>query len=193
VAVFRYLTHPQVAIDPAVPVPQWGLSEVGRGRAEAFARSSLLAATTRVVASDEVKAKETAAIIAASLGLDFSVEADMDENDRSSTGFLPKDAFEAMADRFFARPDDSAEGWETARAAQIRVVGAFERLIRDHGDGDLLAVGHGAVGTLLYCHLAGLDIDRRHDQPAGGGNLFAVDPVTRMALHGWKPLEAFDG
>lgn len=192
-AVFRYLTHPQVAIDPAVPVPQWPLSAVGRSRAESFARSSLLEATTRIVASDEVKARETAAIIAPPLGLGVSVEADMGENDRSSTGFLPKDAFEAMADRFFASPDESADGWETARAAQIRIVGAFGRLVRVHGEGDLLAVGHGAVGTLLYCHLAGLAIDRRHDQPAGGGNLFAVDPATRTVLHGWKPIEAFDG
>jgi hypothetical protein len=28
----RYLTYPQVQIDPAVPVPLWGLNEVGRGR-----------------------------------------------------------------------------------------------------------------------------------------------------------------
>ena len=32
-----YLSHPQVKIDANVPVPQWGLSDVGRGRAEAFA------------------------------------------------------------------------------------------------------------------------------------------------------------
>ena len=28
-----YVTHPQVLIDPAVPVPDWGLSPLGRGRA----------------------------------------------------------------------------------------------------------------------------------------------------------------
>lgn len=27
--IVRYLTHPQVQIDPDVPVPQWGLSSVG--------------------------------------------------------------------------------------------------------------------------------------------------------------------
>ena len=30
--IVRYLTHPQVQIDPDVPVPQWGLSPVGRAR-----------------------------------------------------------------------------------------------------------------------------------------------------------------
>ena len=34
-----FLTHPQVAIDPAIPVPDWTLSEIGRSRMERFAAS----------------------------------------------------------------------------------------------------------------------------------------------------------
>lgn len=34
--VIRYLTHPQVSIDPSIPVPCWGLSEVGKARTEAL-------------------------------------------------------------------------------------------------------------------------------------------------------------
>lgn len=30
--VAYYLSHPQVQIDPAVPVPEWGLSDAGRAR-----------------------------------------------------------------------------------------------------------------------------------------------------------------
>jgi hypothetical protein len=29
----KYLTHPQVQIDPAIPVPQWSLSPIGADRA----------------------------------------------------------------------------------------------------------------------------------------------------------------
>ena len=36
------LSHPQVAIDPAVP--EWPWSEVGRARVERFATNSVLAA-----------------------------------------------------------------------------------------------------------------------------------------------------
>ena len=63
----------------------------------------MLARTTRIVASAEAKATETAEIVAAALGLTFEVEDDTGENDRSATAFLPKDAFEVTADRFFAR------------------------------------------------------------------------------------------
>jgi len=42
-------------------------------------------------------------------------------------------------------------------------------------DGDGIAVvGHGGVGTLWWCHLAGESIARRHDQPRGGC-LYSVD------------------
>ena len=33
-----YITHPQVRIDPTVPVPEWGLSETGAQRAREASR-----------------------------------------------------------------------------------------------------------------------------------------------------------
>ncbi|MCB2160231.1 MAG: histidine phosphatase family protein, partial [Rhodobacteraceae bacterium] len=90
-------------------------------------------------------------------------------------------------------PDQSAEGWETARAAGARVLADLEALLARHGAGrgagDLLVVGHGGVGTLLYCHFAGLPPARRHDQPAGGGCVFALDLATRRPSHGWRRAE----
>jgi len=66
----RYLTHPEVKIDPAVPVPSWGLSEIGRARAEAIAGTGRLSGTTQIISSAERKAIETAEIIAAGLNVD---------------------------------------------------------------------------------------------------------------------------
>jgi broad specificity phosphatase PhoE len=59
-----------------------------------------------------------------------------------------------------------------------------------HGD-DLAIVGHGGTGTLLYCHLAGLPINRCYDQPAtNDGNWFAFDRATRKLLcDGWQSIE----
>ena len=61
--ILRYVTHPQVKIDPSVPVPDWKLSEIGRKRAVIFARLPLLATTSIIVSSAEKKARETAEII----------------------------------------------------------------------------------------------------------------------------------
>ena len=55
-----YITHPQVRIDPDVPVPQWGLSETGAARARRAAALPWARQLQRIVSSDETKAIETA-------------------------------------------------------------------------------------------------------------------------------------
>ena len=122
----RYLTHPQVQIDPAVPVALWTLSSVGRKRVNALAQARWLSGTTRLIASGEPKALETAEILAAALGLVVEVREAMHENDRSETGFLPPGEFEAVANDFFATPTVSVRGWEPALAAQARIVREVE-------------------------------------------------------------------
>ena len=185
----RYLTHPEVKIDPAMPVPSWGLSEVGRARAEAIAGTGRLSGTTQIISSAERKAIETAEIIAAKLNVDVEVRQAMHENDRSATGFLVPSEFEAVANRFFAQPDISILGWERAIDAQSRIVREVEHVLARRRTGDVLFVGHGGVGTLLYCHYSGLAIDRAHDQPAGGGCFFAFSADDRRVRHAWRRLE----
>lgn len=189
-----YLTHPQVVIDPSVPVPDWSLSAVGRSRMEALAGRSWLATVRRIVSSDERKAVETAELLAVGLGLEVEQRPDMGENDRSSTGFLPPDQFEAAADAFFADSETSWNGWERAVDAKARMVAAVEAVLGDGAaHGPMLFVGHGAVGTLLKCAFAGRDISRREDQPAGGGNIFAFRLNDRALLCDWTPVERFEG
>jgi broad specificity phosphatase PhoE len=185
----RYLTHPQVRIELAVPVPSWGLSDVGRTRAEALANAGWLSGTTQIISSGERKAIETAAIIAGELKVTVEVRDAMHENDRSTTGFLPADEFETVADQFFAHPLVSIRGWERAIDAQLRIVREVERVLARNRSGDLLFVGHGAVGTLLFCHYSGFAIDRAYDQPAGGGHYFTLARDGRRVLHPWRRME----
>ncbi len=187
--VVRYLTHPQVAIDSSVPVPSWGLSTVGRSRAIAFAEAGRLSGTTRIVASGERKAIETAEIVAVRMNIVPEIREAMHENDRSATGFLHAEEFEAVADQFFRHPLVSIRGWERAIDAQRRILHETEEVLSRNGSGDVLFVGHGAVGTLLFCHYAGLEIDRVHDQPAGGGCCFAFTKEGRRVLHPWRRME----
>jgi len=184
----RYLTHPQVAIDPVIPVPSWGLSDIGRARTQAIAGTGQLAGTTQIICSGERKAIETAEIIAAKLNLDVEVRDAMHENDRSATGFLIPEEFEAVANQFFALPEISIRGWERAVDAQSRIVREVEHVLARNRPGDVLFVGHGGVGTLLYCHYSGFAIERTHDQPAGGGYFFAFTRDGRVQ-HSWCRLE----
>lgn len=191
----RYLTHPQVLIDPAIPVPRWSLNAAGAARVAALAAApGALRATRRIISSDEAKAIETAMPLAHALGLTVEIRPLMHENDRSATGFLPPTEFESMADAFFAQPDDSQRGWEPARTAQARILAEVDATLAMDSAGDVLFVGHGGVGTLLYCALSGQAIDRRFDQgPGGGGNWFGFDIDSRRAGPGWQAMESLAG
>ena len=151
-----------------------------------------IGALRRVVSSDETKARETAAAIALQTGLDVEVRAATGELDRRAAGFLPPDEFERVADACFANPTERIRGWEAAADAQVRMVGALADLFADElGDlaDDVAVVGHGGVGTLWWCHLAGEAIARRWDQP-GQGHWFSVDRVSRRPLHHWVAFDA---
>ena len=185
-----FITHPNVVVSRDVPVPRWPLSELGRERMRAGLRQPWVRDITAVYCSTEQKAIDGAEILAGHLALGFTQVAELGENDRSATGFLPPDEFERVADQFFASPDESIRGWERAVDAQSRVVRAVERIAGEDSGGAIAIVSHGAVGTLLYCHLAGEPIARHWDQPPnGGGNYYCFTFAPRRVFSWWR---AFD-
>jgi broad specificity phosphatase PhoE len=184
-----YLSHPQVIVDPEVPVPEWVLSDAGRQRLGKALGSPWFRRFRRIVSSTETKAIQTAQAIAARTGLGVETRGGLHENDRSATGYLPPEEFETAADAFFAAPAESVRGWETAEDAQARIVRAIAGVIGERPDAPTLFIGHGAVGTLLWCYLAKRGISRWFDQKPGGGCHFGFDFRLRTAFYPWQPLE----
>ena len=92
-----YLTHPEVTIDPSVPVPEWGLSALGHERAKAATELPFSHELGAVVSSAETKALETAQAFVERFGISHEIYKDLHENDRSATGFLPQEEFEQTA------------------------------------------------------------------------------------------------
>jgi broad specificity phosphatase PhoE len=186
-ATVYVVTHPEVVQDPAVPVPQWGLTEIGAARMRAFAASPATTKLCAIWSSGETKAVEAAAILAAAASLDPRIDRDLHENDRSATGYLPPTEFEQVADAFFAHPAQSIRGWERAADAQARMVAAVERCLDASPAGDVAIVGHGGVSALLLCNFLGEPIDRRRDQPFAGC-YWTFDRDTRAVIAGWTPI-----
>lgn len=177
-----------MVVDPDRPVPLWSLSDKGRLRMEQFTASDEASTIGEIWASEETKAREAADILAARLGLAVNIDIALGENDRSATGFRPPDQFEKLADAFFADPEASVEGWETAAAAQARILGAVDAILaRPRKGGDLAIIAHGGVGTLLLCAFLGEAISRERDQPHQGC-CWAFDLTSRAVLHGWRTI-----
>lgn len=184
-----FVTHPDVVIDPAVPVPQWPLSDLGRTRMAAFAWKLSDERLAAVWTSEERKALDGGEILSARLGIPHRVDAGLGENDRSSTGYLEAEAFWPVVQAFFARPDESVQGWETARHAQDRIVAAVRRAA-DAQEGDIAIVSHGGVARLLTARLQGVAIGQE-DRPRNpnGGCFIVFDTASPGPPSAWADIE----
>ena len=189
--VLYFITHPDVVIDPAVPITDWPLSPRGRTRMAALASAPWIWGLSALYCSTERKARDGAAILSGLCGLTPVEREDLSENDRSSTGYLPPEEFQATADAFFAEPDVSTRGWARAVDEQARIVAALEAVMAQ-ATGAVAVVSHGAVGALALAHYLGEPISRALDQPGtAGGNFFALSIPRRAVLHGWRPVDPF--
>lgn len=187
-----FISHPEVDINPLVPVTQWPLSAIGVARMNRMLDCPWVPEVTSIYCSSEQKAKDGAELLASHLNLiPIPVKA-LGENDRSATGYLESAAFELAADEFFEKPESSFNGWETAVDAQSRIVEAVTTLAsNDSTNGAIAIVSHGAVGTLLFCHFNRHSISRRWDQPgSGGGNYLEIHLQPEPGCTWWKPIES---
>jgi broad specificity phosphatase PhoE len=184
-----FLTHPEVVIDPLMPITQWPLNPIGRARMERFADALTGRPLSAVHASTEQKAIDGADIIAKRFGLPVQTDEDLGENDRSSTGYIAPPEFWDVVREFFAHPHQRIRGWERAIDAQTRIVTAMRRVVQST-TGDVVIVSHGGVGALLTAHLQNVEIGResRPSHP-GGGCFIVIDRETFTLKQDWRAIE----
>ncbi len=164
-AQILFVTHPEVVIDPEIPVPRWPLSAKGRARMEALAEALAGLPVRAIWPSDEQKAIDGAEILSERLRAPHQVDAALGENDRSATGYIAPPRFWEVVAEFFAHPDVSVLGWETARDAQNRILAAVARVEREAQPGLTVVVSHGGVGQLLTPPCRGWRSARRPSRP----------------------------
>jgi broad specificity phosphatase PhoE len=186
-----FITHPDVVIDPAVPIPRWPLSQRGRARMEKLLSQPWIENIGAIYCSTEQKAIDGAAILARHLSLDYSTLKGLGEIDRSSTGYLPADEFRATVEQCFAHADESICGWESARQAQQRIADSVEAIVQtEKGGEDIAVVSHGGVGALYLCHLKGSPIGEERQPGTNGGCFYCFEACSKRLVHGWRPIDS---
>ncbi len=189
-----FISHPEVLIDKEVPVPDWGLSDVGWARLEEMLKQPWVVdgSLGSVFSSNENKARMAADRLAGFLNLEALRLSGLGEMDRSSTGRLDKEEFEHVVNLAFENPEESIRGWERLVDAQERIVTAVDKAIElSDPSKDIAIVSHGGVGTLMICDLKGVEIARSEDQP-GQGHYFVFENIedgTKRLVHAWKKID----
>ena len=82
-----FITHPDVLIDPAMPVPEWPLSPRDRERMAHALALPWISEVRALWCSTERKARDGADMLAKHLGLPVAELVGLGENDRSATGY----------------------------------------------------------------------------------------------------------
>lgn len=198
-----FITHPDVIVDPELPIERWALSARGRARMQALLTQPWVRRIGRVLSSSERKAIDGAEILVAELGVPHQVVSELGEFDRSSTGLLPTAEFSSLVDEFFRWPERSIRGWERALDAQARVFGAVRAIATRWAPSspeaqDLAFVSHGAVGALLRARLSGASISLAFGPPlppvgsppgTGGGYFFSFSLPGLELEQSWQAID----
>ena len=175
------IKHASPQVDPALPPQRWPLSEEGKVKCEALAGQVAPLAPAVVVSSEEMKAAETARILAERLGVPHHAAPDLHEHDRSNVPQLRSAEFISLIELLFRRPNDLVLGKETAVAALSRFQSALDEVLLEHPEGNVAVVSHGTVIALLLEKLdagrRGFDVWRAMKLPS-----FAVLTLPEMRL-----------
>jgi broad specificity phosphatase PhoE len=149
--------HAMPHLEPDVPSRLWQLSDFGREGTKLLADRLAPYIPTAVAASMEPKATETAAIVAAHLGISMTTHEGLHENDRTGLGWLGAAELDARIARFFAEPGTLVMGTETADQAHARFATAVNALCAAHAAETIAVVAHGTVITLYVSRSTGTE------------------------------------
>jgi broad specificity phosphatase PhoE len=150
--VLLLVRHSAPEVDPALPAEEWRLSEEGRARCAPFAARLAAYDPRRLLSSPEPKARETAELVGAALGLEVSLSDGLRETARRTVPWLKREEFERGVRGLFERPDEIVFGEESATAALARFTTAVDGLTEP-----AVVVSHGTVISLYAAARAGRD------------------------------------
>lgn len=151
------IKHSLPELDPVRPACTWSLSAEGRRRCEPLAQALRPYQPALLVASEELKALETAQILAEQLALPQFVEAGLHEHDRRTVPFLTPEVFRESVAACLARPTELLLGSETANQARERFSAAVERVLARFAQKNIALVAHGTVISLFVAQRTQLD------------------------------------
>lgn len=151
------------------------LTDLGHRQAEALATWLAEEGMGAVYASPLRRARETAAPLAAKLGLEVRIDASLSEYDKDASSYVPIEELQAAGDlKAVELPDDVA-------AFQRTVVDGIEAIVAEHQANPANASGSGKVA--LVCHGGVINVYASHVLSAANEWLFLPHYTSISRLH----------
>lgn len=146
------------------------LNDTGREQARALADELARQRIDAVYTSDLARARETAAIVAARLGVDVVLRRELREIDVGEWEGLTWDDIDARFPNGRRRWEERGHGWERGESYDQlgeRVVAALREIAAAHPGGRVLVVGHGGTIRSARAHVEGTSVaeSRRKSAP----------------------------
>lgn len=151
------IRHAAVAADVSQPSALWPLSDAGRRSARVLAGAPLWRDVVRIFTSPELKAHETAQIIAGTNGITVTAVEDLREVERPVGQW--HDDYPAAVAAYFARPQERTHGWEPPAAVQARMRRCIDGLITWQS-APVAVCGHGLSLALYLASITGAAPER---------------------------------
>jgi broad specificity phosphatase PhoE len=141
-----------------------GINQAGRAQALAALETLKGARVQAVYSSDLPRARQTAELVAASLGLDVTLEPRLREIDLGEwEGMLYEEIAERfpreLAEREADRAHSSAPGGELPAEVAARVLAAAADIVERHPQEAVLVVSHGVALAAIVCRAMGRPIE----------------------------------
>lgn len=149
--------HSTPVIEVSVPAREWTLSAEGQARARQLADLLSHHRPEVIISSVELKARETAEILAVTLEVGLQVVTGLHEHDRTNAPYYSSDEFQNRVRAFFETPDMLVFGMETARQALTRFSAAVDEVLKAYPEKVIVIVAHGTVISLFVAQLTGID------------------------------------
>ena len=135
------------------------LAERGRKQADALAEYLGTEAIGAVWSSPMQRARETAAPLAAALGVEVVVDTELAEWDREATSYIPIEELKAAKDeRWVAMVEGNLDtGGVDLEAFRAGVVTAIDHIVTGNPGASVAVVCHGGVINTYLAHILGID------------------------------------
>ena len=137
------------------------LNDEGRRQSRSLAEALAARPPHAIVSSDLARARETAEIVAATLGLRVELDPRLREIDVGEWSGVTMAEVERLYPEGARRRGAGATGWETGESYEAmgrRVVEALHEIAVSHASERVLVVTHGGPIRALLAHAEGIDL-----------------------------------